>query len=291
VPIKEIVQIGNIKIGSGNPLVLIGGPCVLEEKETNFQIAKELKEICNDLEIPFIFKASYDKGNRGVNSSYRGPMIEDGLAELKAIGAEFNVPVITDVHNETEAKKASESVDILQIPAYLCMQTSLIEAAAKTGKPLNIKKGQFLSPFNVSGIIQKVESFGNDQLMLTERGTVFGYNNLVSDFKALPAMRSANVPVVFDPTHIIRKPGISSSAPEGGSPEFVPHLTRAAVASGIDALFIETHPSPELAKCDACSMYPLHHMRELLTQVKEIDKMVKKWHLGLKTKNERGFLK
>ena len=246
---------------------------------------------CLELEIPYIFKASYDKGNRGVNTSYRGPMLEDGLAELEEIRSEFNLPIVTDVHNEIEAAKAGKIVDLLQIPAYLCMQTSLIEAAAKTGKPLNIKKGQFLSPFNVSGIIEKVESFNNDQLMITERGTVFGYNNLVSDFKALPAMRSSKVPVVFDPTHIIRKPGISSSAPEGGSPEFVPHLTRAAVASGIDVLFIETHPDPEHARCDACSMYPLHHMRELLTQVKAIDTMVKEWDLGLKPKNERGFLK
>ena len=289
--VKETVEVGKIKIGGGNPLVLIGGPCVLEEKEINFQIARDLKEICLELEIPYIFKASYDKGNRGVNTSYRGPMIEDGLAELSEIRSEFGLPIVTDVHNETEAAKAGKIVDLLQIPAYLCMQTSLIEAAAKTGKPLNIKKGQFLSPFNVSGIIEKVESFNNDQLMITERGTVFGYNNLVSDFKALPAIRSANVPVVFDPTHIIRKPGISSSAPEGGSPEFVPHLTRAAVASGIDVLFIETHPDPEHARCDACSMYPLHHMRELLTQVKAIDTMVKKWDLGLKPKNERGFLK
>lgn len=289
--VKETVNVGKIKIGAGNPLVLIAGPCVLEDKEINFHIARELKEICLELEIPYIFKASYDKGNRGVNTSYRGPMIEDGLAELAEIRSEFGMPIVTDVHSETEAVKAGKIVDLLQIPAYLCMQTSLIEAAAKTGKPLNIKKGQFLSPFNVSGIIEKVESFNNDQLMITERGTVFGYNNLVSDFISLPAIRSANIPVVFDPTHIIRKPGISSSVPEGGSPEFVPHLTRAAVASGIDVLFIETHPNPENARCDACSMYPLHHMRELLTQVKAIDNMVKKWDLGLKPKNERGFLK
>ena len=288
--VKQTVQIGQMKIGSGNPLVLIAGPCVLEEKEINFQIARELKEICQSLDIPYIFKASYDKGNRGVNSSYRGPMLDEGLAALAEIAEEFSVPVITDVHNEIEAVKAAEYVDILQIPAYLCMQSSLIEAAAKTGKPLNVKKGQFLSPFNVQGIIQKVESCNNDQLMITERGTVFGYNNLVSDYKALSAIRT-HVPVVFDPTHIIRKPGISSSAPEGGSPEFVPHLTRAAVASGIDVLFIETHPDPEHARCDACSMYPLRHMRELLTQVKELDTLVKGWDLGLKPKNERGFLK
>jgi 2-dehydro-3-deoxyphosphooctonate aldolase (KDO 8-P synthase) len=290
VTVKSTVQVRDIQIGSGNPLVLIGGPCVLEARETNFKIASELKTICDKLNIPYIFKASYDKGNRGVNSSYRGPMIEDGLAELKAISEEFDVPVITDVHNEIEAQKAGEVVDILQIPAYLCMQTSLIEAAAKTGKPLNVKKGQFLSPFNVSGIIQKVESFGNDQLMITERGTVFGYNNLVSDFKALPAIRNAGVPVVFDPTHIIRKPGISSSVPEGGDPEFVPFLARAATASGIDALFMETHPAPERALCDACSMYPLHHMEELLFQIKELDKLVKQWSLTVMDKNENGFL-
>lgn len=280
----------DFSIGGDNPLCLIAGPCVLEDPEVALEVATNLRDLTKKLGINYIFKASYDKMNRGNARSYRGPMASEGLKIHETIQRELGVPTLTDVHSAEEATRVGEIVDIVQIPAYLCMQTDISEAAAKTGKVINIKKGQFLDPYAMKGILSKFADFGNEKVLITERGTTFGYNNLVSDLKCLPILRSMGVPVVFDPTHIIRRPGISSSKPEGGEPEFVPHLTRAAVAAGVDALFIETHPEPRLAGCDSCSMYRTGYMETLLEQVSQIDQMVKGWDLGIQSRDSHGFV-
>lgn len=277
-------------IGGDNPLCLIAGPCVLEDADTAMRVAEEVKGLCSELGISYVFKSSYDKMNRGNARSYRGPDPEEGLRIHARIRAELGVPTLTDVHSAAEAKMAGEVVDIVQIPAYLCMQTDLAEAAARTGKVVNVKKGQFLDPFAMKGILSKFEDFGNTKVLITERGTTFGYNNLVSDLKCLPILRAMGAPVVFDPTHIIRRPGIPSGKPEGGEPEYVPHLTRAAVAAGIDALFIETHPEPRTAGCDSCSMYRTGYLKELLTQVTQLDALVKTWDLGIRPRDQHGFV-
>lgn len=285
----KITEIGDVSIGDGG-LTLIGGPCVLESFEEALDIAMKLKDICSRKGIGYIFKASYDKGNRGSGKSYRGPMLEKGLELLAQVGEKAEVPVITDVHSETEAVKASSFVQALQIPAYLSMQTSLAEACGKTGLPVNVKKGQFLHPSAMENIAKKVEDAGAAGVMLTERGTTFGYRYLVSDMTCLPVMRSMGYPVVFDATHIVRYPGISSSLPEGGGPEFVPSLVRAAVASGIDALFLETHPQPSSAACDACSMIPLGWIEEILDQAVTLQRLVHGWNLSLPARGSDGFV-
>lgn len=288
---KEIAVPGfDFAIGGDNPLCLIAGPCVLESYESAVEVAREVQGICKDLGVNFIFKSSYDKMNRGNARSYRGPSMEEGLEIHGRIREELRVPVLTDAHSAAEAERVGAVVDVVQIPAYLCLQTDLSEAAAATGKVVNIKKGQFLDPYAMKGILSKMEDFGNTQVLLTERGTTFGYNNLVSDMKSLPILRGLGHPVVFDPTHIIRKPGIPSSAPEGGDPEFVPHLTRAAVAAGIDALFVETHPEPRVAGCDACSMLRTGYLRDLLEQATALDKLVKTWDLAPRSRDQHGFV-
>jgi 2-dehydro-3-deoxyphosphooctonate aldolase (KDO 8-P synthase) len=288
---KEVPLDGfDFAIGGDNPLCLIAGPCVLEDADTAMAVAKDVKQVCGDLGVNYIFKSSYDKMNRGNARSYRGPSMEDGLSIHRKIREELGVPVLTDVHSAEECRKVGEIVDVVQIPAYLCMQTDLSQAAAETGKVVNIKKGQFLDPFAMKGILSKMADFGNEKVLVTERGTTFGYNNLVSDMKCLPILRSMGYPVVFDPTHVIRRPGIPSSKPEGGEPEYVPHLTRAAVAAGIDALFIETHPEPRTAGCDSCSMYRTGYLTELLEQVTALDKMVKGWDLSIRARDEHGFV-
>jgi 2-dehydro-3-deoxyphosphooctonate aldolase (KDO 8-P synthase) len=289
VAIRE-VPVGSIKIGGPNPLVIIAGPDVIEDPNDALELARNLKQMCEKVGLPYIFKASYDKGNRGEAASYRGPMIEKGLEILARIREKVGCPVLTDVHSEDEARLAGEVVDIIQLPAYLCMQTALTKVIARTGKAVNIKKGQFLAPRAVAGIVRKCEAEGNDRVFVTERGTTFGYSDLVVDFRSLPLIRSLGLPVVLDPTHIIRYPGISSSDPAGGEPEYVPHLCRAAVAAGCDALFIETHPEPRLSKCDACSMLRLSYMPDLLEQVSSIDQLVKKWDLSVRARDEHGFV-
>ncbi len=274
----------------GDKLVLIGGPCVLEDEAVNHEVASTLSAICEELGIGYIFKASYDKGNRGVHTSYRGPMLERGLELLAEIRKEHSVPVLTDVHSEEEARRAAGVVDMLQIPAYLCMQTSLVTAAAETGKPVNVKKGQFLAPWNVEGIITKVTSCGNESLMLTERGTVFGYNYLVWDVRSLPIMRSFGRPVAIDATHIVRKPGLPSSSPQGGEPEYVPYIVRAAVAAGVDAIFLETHPCPRCARCDASSMIPLSRVKDVLEQAVRLDAVVRAYDESPWRRDEEGFV-
>ena len=283
------VTIGDVVVG-GDSLTVIAGPCVLEDEDTNILIAQRIRDLCQQLGLGYIFKASYDKGNRALGTSYRGPMLKQGLQLLAEIRRQIGVPVLTDVHSEDEARMAAETVDVLQIPAYLCMQTSLIETAARTGRALNVKKGQFLAPTAVRGIVEKVRGCGNERLLLTERGTTFGYLNLISDMRALPIMRMTGCPVVFDPTHVIRRPGIASSDPAGGEPEFVPHLTRAAIAAGVDAIFIETHPHPRHASCDASSMYPLHLMEQLLKQAAQLHNLVHQWDTTPHPRDKDGYL-
>ncbi|MBA7688912.1 2-dehydro-3-deoxyphosphooctonate aldolase [subsurface metagenome] len=275
---KEI-KVGKIKIGGDNPLVLIAGPCVIETEEQTFQTAKRLKEITSELGIPFIFKSSYDKANRTSLKSYRGPGLKKGLEILGKIKKELNIPLLIDVHEREDVSVVSKVADILQIPAFLCRQTDFVLAVARAGKPVNVKKGQFLAPWDVKNVIEKIESVGNKDILLTERGTTFGYNNLVVDMKSLPIMRSFGYPVVFDATHSVQLPGGVGIA-TGGNREYVPYLARAAVACGVDALFLEAHPDPDKALSDGPNMLRLEEVPKLLKEVKEIDRIVRKWESG-----------
>lgn len=267
----KTVEIDNIKIGAGEPLALIAGPCVIESEDIVLQTAEKVKRIADRLNMPYILKSSYRKDNRSSAKSYQGPGIDRGLKILEKAKTELGIPVLSDIHNEHEAAPAAEVLDVLQIPAYLSMQTSLTLAAARTGKAINVKKGQFLDPHDMKNVIRKIEEENNYNILLTERGSFFGYHNLVVDFRSLPIMRSLGYPVVIDPTHSIRVYGISSSDPAGGHPEFVPALSRAAIAAGCEAIFIETHPNCSEALCDAASMWPLDKLENLLIQVKRMD--------------------
>ena len=265
----KTVKINNLSIGDGKPLVLVAGPCVIEDMETCLALAKRLKGIAQSLDIPFIFKAYYDKANRSSMHSYRGPGLKKGLEILKEIKETVGVPVLSDVHSPEEAEKASKVLDILQIPAFLCRQTDLLIAAAQTGKPVNIKKGQFLAPWDMKYVAEKVSSRGNDQVILTERGTAFGYNNLVSDMRSVVIMKGLGYPVLYDATHSVQIPGGLGHA-SGGQREMVFPLARAAVAAGADGLFIEVHESPEKALSDSATMLPVDQLLPLLEQAKEI---------------------
>lgn len=265
----------NITFGGRKPFVLIAGPCVIENRKMAFDIAGRLQAITSKLKVPFVFKASYDKANRTSFQSFRGPGLEEGLAILGDIKKKFGVPVLSDVHNLDEVAKASEVLDILQIPAFLCRQTDLVTAIARTGKIVNVKKGQFLAPNDMRQIISKIESTGNKKILLTERGTSFGYNNLVSDFRSLEIMRQTGYPVIFDATHSVQQPGGMGHA-SGGNREFVPLLSRCAVAAGVDGIFMETHPSPDKALSDGPNMWPLSGMEKLLKELAAIDRVVKK---------------
>ncbi len=275
--IMNEVRVGEIRIGSGNPLVLIAGPCVLEGEAIAMEIAKRLKELCRSLQIPLIFKASYEKDNRGSEKSYKGPGPKEGLKVLDKVKQKVGLPVLSDVHRLEDVDQAREVLDIIQVPAFLCQQTSLLLKVGEAGKVVNIKKGQFVAPENMAGAVKKIYSTGNHQVFLTERGTCFGYNKLVSDFCSIPIMQGIGCPVIFDATHVVRNYGIPSEDPRGGSPQYVPHLSRAAVAVGCDGLFLETHPRPSEALCDASSMIPLNEMEELLKQAKAIHDMVRTW--------------
>ena len=269
------VTIGKIRIGNGNPLVLIAGPCVIENEEITLETAGRLKEICADLNIPFIFKSSFDKANRTSLSSFRGPGIEKGLKILEDIRKKLSVPIMSDIHSVDQVKAASEVLDLLQIPAFLCRQTDLILLSSKTGKPVNVKKGQFLSPWDVKNIIEKFISTGNTKLLITEPGTSFGYNNLVVDFRGLPIIRSFGQPVIFDVTHSLQLPGGKGDR-SGGQREFAAPLMRAGVGAGVDGLFIEVHPEPDRALCDGANMIPLAEMKGLLKQARAIHDLVAK---------------
>ena len=268
------VSVGSITIGSGHPLVLIGGPCATEGEAFMLDVAARLRDITAKAGVPFIFKSSYDKANRTSIRSYRGPGLSEGLEILQKIKDVVGVPVLSDVHAVEEVELAAAVLDVLQIPAFLCRQTDLVVAAAQTGKPVNVKKGQFLAPWDAKNIVEKVRSVGNDQVLLTERGASFGYNYLVSDMRSLVVMRSFDVPVVFDATHSVQLPGGAGTA-SGGQREFVPHLARAAVATGCDALFMEIHPDPDHAPSDGPNMLRLDDLPALLAQVTQIDRIVR----------------
>lgn len=253
-------------VGSGQPLLLIGGPCALESEELARVVAGTMQDICARLGISYVFKASFDKANRTSLSSYRGPGLVDGLATLGKIRREFQVPVISDIHDITQVAAAAETLDILQIPAFLCRQTDLLTAAAKTGKPVNVKKGQFVSPWDMENAVTKIRGAGGTKVMLVERGASFGYNNLVVDMRSLPVMRSFGCPVIFDATHSVQLPGGSGGC-SSGQREFIGPLARAAVAVGVDGLFLEIHPNPEKALCDGPNSIPLHEVEALLRQI------------------------
>ena len=266
----------NFNVGIDQPLFLIAGPCVIESEDMTLRVAEELKNVCLKLDVSFIFKSSFDKANRSSNSTFRGFGMEEGLRILEKVKAQFDLPVLTDIHTTDQVKPVSEIVDVLQTPAFLCRQTDFITAVAKTGRPVNIKKGQFLAPGDMTQVVNKAkEANGNkDNIMVCERGVSFGYNTLVSDMRSLSIMRETNCPVVFDATHSVQQPGGKGDR-SGGQSEYVPLLARAAVASGISGVFMETHPNPKEALSDGPNAVPLDHMSELLGTLKDIDELVK----------------
>ena len=268
----EPVDVSGARIGGG-PLALIAGPCVIEDEDTTLEIARRLAETCADLDVPLVFKASYDKANRTSVRSFRGPGIEKGLEILARVKGEVGCPVLSDVHEPGQAERAAAVLDVLQIPAFLCRQTDLLVAAGRTGKVINIKKGQFLAPWDMKNAIGKVETVGNRRILLTERGTCFGYNNLVSDMRSLPILRTFGYPVVFDATHSAQLPG-GQGAVSGGQREMVGPLMRAAVAAGADALFLEVHPDPERSLSDAATTVRLDSVAELLRDAIRIHVLV-----------------
>lgn len=264
-----LAKAGSVEIGDGRGLVVIAGPCVIESEDLCVEVGLQVKAITESLGLPYIFKASFDKANRTSVKSFRGPGIDKGLEILASIRSKLGVPVLTDIHEPWQAKPAAEVVDVLQIPAFLCRQTDLIVAAAETGKCVNIKKAQFLAAWDMRNSVEKARSTGNENIMLTERGSSFGYNTLVVDMCGLPVMRELGCPVVFDATHAVQRPGGLGDT-TGGAREFVPHLMRAAVAVGVDALFLEVHPDPDKALCDAASMLSLADLPKALADVKAI---------------------
>ena len=269
------INIGkNITLSNNLPAVLIAGPCVIESEKHALGLAAKLKKICAEMKVPFIFKASYDKANRSSISSYRGPGIEEGLKILAKIKKQLNLPVVTDVHTEEQAKIVAETVDMIQIPAFLSRQTDLIKACALTGKPVNIKKGQFLAPEDMINAVKKAESFGNDKISLTERGVSFGYHNLVVDFRGIEIMKNTGYPVIFDATHSVQLPG-GQGTKSGGNREFVMPLTKAACAVGVSAVFLETHEYPDKALSDGANSVDLKYLKNILKQATAIDKAVK----------------
>lgn len=268
---KEI-NIGDIKVG-GKPFILIGGPCVIEGRDITLRIAEKLSELTEKLHIPFIFKSSYDKANRTSIHSYRGQGLEEGLKILSEVKEKLGILVLTDVHSVKEADKAAQVVDVLQVPALLSRQTDLLVACGKTGKAVNIKKGQFLSPYDIKYVIEKVESTGNTQILITERGTCFGYNNLVNDFRAIPIMKGFGYPVIFDATHSVQKPG-AMFGHSGGETEFVFPLVKAAVAAGVDGIFMEVHEDPSKALCDRENTVPLDDLPYILKTLKRIEEVL-----------------
>jgi len=255
-------------------LVLIAGPCVIESSDGTLKIAEAIKKITSKLHVPFVFKASFDKANRTSINSFRGPGLYEGLKILSQVKSKLGVPILSDVHDATQAQMAGEILDIIQIPAFLCRQTDLIVAAAKTGKTVNVKKGQFMAPWDINGIVKKMQEAGNQNLLLTERGVSFGYNNLVSDFRSLAVMRSSGYPVVFDASHSVQKPGGLGNA-SGGESQYIPLLSRCAVAAGVDAIFLETHPNPGRALSDGPNMLPLKNLENLLKDLIAIDKIIR----------------
>ncbi len=271
---SRVVSIGKIRIGEGQPMALFAGPCVIENEKTALEAAERIAGVAAAARVPLIYKSSFEKDNRSTAEGYRGPGRKKGLAILRKVKKAFGLPVISDIHREEDIPEAAEVLDVLQIPAFLCQQTSLLLAAAKAGKPVNVKKGQWMSPEAMSSAVGKIRSAGNDQILLTERGTAFGYNRLVSDMRAIPIMQGLGCPAVFDAGHSVRYYGISSSDPRGGERQFIATLARAGIASGADALFLECHPNPAKAMCDAVTQYPIGELGALLSQLTVIHQTV-----------------
>ena len=269
-----MVQVGRIKFGGGGPLVLIAGPCVVEGREITLRTAEHIAKLARKYRLPFIFKSSYKKANRTSGRSFSSIGMDRALGILAEVKSELGVAVLTDIHSESEAVSAAEAADVLQIPAFLCRQTELLQAAGRTGRAVNIKKGQFMAPEDMKLAAEKVEMTGNRRVMLTERGTTFGYHNLVVDMRSLPVMRSLGYPVILDATHAVQLPGGENSR-SGGQPEFIFPIARAGVAVGIDGLFVETHPDPRRAQSDASSQLKLEYLEELLRQVSALDRTVR----------------
>src|SRR5215467_10688657 len=270
------VELGKLRLGAGNPLFLIAGPCVIESEMHARVIAEKVAKIAADAGVPYIFKASYDKANRSSLKAFRGPGIRDGLRVLEKIKKELKLPILTDIHDASQAKPVAEVCDVLQIPAFLVRQTDLLLAAGNTGRVINIKKGQFLSPWDMSNVVEKVESTGNKNIILTERGTSFGYQNLVVDMRSFPVMQRTGYPVVFDVTHSVQLPGGHGNA-SGGQPQFIEPLVRAAVAAGVDGIFLETHDNPATARSDGPNALPLSQLHALLLKLKGLSTVVRRW--------------
>jgi 2-dehydro-3-deoxyphosphooctonate aldolase (KDO 8-P synthase) len=283
------MKLCGFEAGLDKPLFLIAGPCVVESRQMALDTASALKEICKELDVPFIYKSSYDKANRSSGKSYRGLGMDKGLEILAEVKKKVGVPVLTDVHDKDDVVEVAAAVDVLQTPAFLCRQTDFIHVVAAAGRPVNIKKGQFLSPAEMKNVVEKArEASGKDNILVCERGASFGYNNLVSDMRSLAIMRETGCPVVFDATHSVQLPGGRGTS-SGGQREFVPVLARAAVASGIAGVFMETHPDPDKALSDGANAWPLDRMRELLATLKELDALVKRGRFAeqkLKTQNK-----
>ena len=269
------MQICGFNVGIDQPFFLIAGPCVIEGEQFAVDTAGQLKEMMQALQIPFIYKSSFDKANRTSSKSFRGLGVEEGLRILDVVKKTVKVPVLTDVHEDSPIEEIASVVDVMQTPAFLCRQTNFIQRVARQGKPVNIKKGQFLAPWEMQHVIAKAREVGNTQVMACERGTSFGYNNLVSDMRSLDVMREGNTPVVFDATHSVQLPG-GQGAQSGGQRQFVPVLARAAIAVGVAGLFMETHPNPDQAPSDGPNMWPLNQLKDLLACLKELDQVVKK---------------
>ena len=270
----KLVEVGNFEIGAGRPLAVIAGPCVIENRESALRHASLLKEAADRVGAPYIFKSSYDKANRSSANSFRGPGLEKGLEILAEIKRKVGVPILTDVHESEQVPAVQQVADVLQIPAFLCRQTDFVIAVANSGKVINVKKGQFLAPWDIGNVVDKIVSTGNDQVLLTERGVSFGYNNLVSDMRSLVVMRELGYPVIFDATHSLQLPGGRGNA-SGGERKYIPALARAAVAAGVDALFMEVHEDPDQALSDGPNSLPLKDFEKLIGAVKRIDEMVK----------------
>lgn len=268
------MKLAGFEVGPHRPLFLIAGPCVIESRELVFQVAETMKEITSRLGISYIFKASFDKANRTSSGAFRGPGLEEGLSILEEVRAQVAVPVLTDVHEDTPITEVAAVVDVLQTPAFLVRQTNFIRRVAAAGKPVNVKKGQFLAPWDMVHVVEKFREAGNDQIMVCERGVSFGYNTLVSDMRSLAIMRETGCPVVFDATHSVQQPGGKGTS-SGGQREHVPVLARAAVAAGISGIFMETHPRPDEALSDGPNMWPLDRMEELLSVLVQLDRVVK----------------
>lgn len=272
----KTVKLGDISFGGKNPIVLIAGPCVIESPQRTRKIGEAIKDIASRLGIPYVLKASYDKANRSSFHSFRGPGLTEGLAILEQLKGELKLPVTSDIHSIEQVEPAAQVLDILQIPAYLCRQTDLVYAAGATKKVVNVKKGQFLAPLDMKNVVRKIEEAGNENILLTERGATFGYNNLVTDMRALPILRSLGYPVVFDATHSVQLPG-GAGTTSSGQREFVEYLARAATATGIDALFMEVHDNPQEALSDGPNMLYIEQLEPLLKDILAIDSVVRKY--------------